>query len=271
MNDLGKRLRQRRDQLGLKQKDIAARARVNPSTVSNWEDESGGLERPSQATIEQIAKVYEVTPEWICGAEVSRETSTAAVSPRFIAARDMVVSTLQSLTMELAAGHEKAWQTLDNGIALLRDFVQRPMAEVRYIADLAAGMAIPADRQPETRPVPPELVPRGAGSYEIYRAAGTSMTNVGIGPGAFVLAANLATSGGYHEGDIVVVQLEGPAGPEGTIKRYGGVKKGKRVFISESDDPADTIPPVPTAQCRIIGVVIARKEGELWDAVPRGA
>ena len=75
MDRIGIRLRQRRLQLGLKQKDIAEIAGVSKAAVSKWE--SNGSTAMSAVAALRLSRGLYVSPEWL----VLGEDETADVHP----------------------------------------------------------------------------------------------------------------------------------------------------------------------------------------------
>lgn len=63
--DLGRRIKQRRTDLGLTQGDIAAEVGVAISTIQRYE--TGSIERVKLPVIEAIARALHVNPDWLVG------------------------------------------------------------------------------------------------------------------------------------------------------------------------------------------------------------
>jgi transcriptional regulator with XRE-family HTH domain len=83
MNKIGIRLRQRRLQLGLMQRDIAAMADVSKAAVSKWES-SGGTAMSAVAGL-RIAKGLDVSPAWlILGDDGSADVNPSSALPESI-------------------------------------------------------------------------------------------------------------------------------------------------------------------------------------------
>lgn len=104
------RLRQRRDQLGITQDDLAARIGVNKQSVYRYER---GDHEPTADVLTQMAVNLEVTADWLLGLvddEQARfsESDLTPVERRLIDTmrRGELVSAMQALT-ELAQQHEK--------------------------------------------------------------------------------------------------------------------------------------------------------------------
>lgn len=63
--ELGRRIRQRRQDLGQTQGDVAAKVGVAISTIQRYE--AGTIDRPKLAVIQAIAKAISVNPDWLVG------------------------------------------------------------------------------------------------------------------------------------------------------------------------------------------------------------
>ncbi|MFP4381863.1 MAG: helix-turn-helix domain-containing protein [Candidatus Sumerlaeia bacterium] len=66
LDDLGKRIRERREKQGLKQQDIANALQVSPQAVSKWERGENG---PDLAILGPLAKLLDVTTDWLLDAQ----------------------------------------------------------------------------------------------------------------------------------------------------------------------------------------------------------
>lgn len=69
--DLGRRIKQRRTDLGLTQGDIATEVGVAISTIQRYE--TGSIERVKLPVIEAIARALHVNPDWLVGKTPERE------------------------------------------------------------------------------------------------------------------------------------------------------------------------------------------------------
>lgn len=74
MGDLtifAQRMKQSRERLGLKQKDLAERVSVTPQTISAYEkaDVGGKGKNPTLENAVEIAKALNVSLDWLCGME----------------------------------------------------------------------------------------------------------------------------------------------------------------------------------------------------------
>lgn len=65
LEDLGRRIRQTREKLGLKQNDIASAMQISPQAVSKWERGENG---PDITLLTALAKLLGVTTDWLLGA-----------------------------------------------------------------------------------------------------------------------------------------------------------------------------------------------------------
>ena len=95
------RLRHFRKKAGLRQKDVAAKIGVAPSTYSSYEQ---GKAQPDIQTLYKLAKLYHVTLEVICGfttdednltITIKREELTILMSSRVIFDRILSQAVLQ--------------------------------------------------------------------------------------------------------------------------------------------------------------------------------
>lgn len=80
-NDMGKKLRELRDNRGLTQREVANAVGVTEATVSRWE--SGHINNMRRDKIEKLAKVLQVSPLVIMGrdAESAPPPSPASSQP----------------------------------------------------------------------------------------------------------------------------------------------------------------------------------------------
>lgn len=72
---MGDRLRLRRRELGITQEQVAVACRITKSTVSRYEQ--GLIEHPHRPTVEAMAKVLHVQPDWLYGGEAAEFTAQA--------------------------------------------------------------------------------------------------------------------------------------------------------------------------------------------------
>ena len=77
-NDMGKKLRELRDNRGLTQREVANAVGVTEATVSRWE--SGHINNMRRDKIEKLAKVLQVSPLVIMGRDA--ESAPPAFPPR---------------------------------------------------------------------------------------------------------------------------------------------------------------------------------------------
>jgi transcriptional regulator with XRE-family HTH domain len=70
--EIGNRIKQAREELGLTKKDVASAIRVADSTIKRYED--GEIDKIKMPVIESIANVLKVNPMWIIGKSDSVET-----------------------------------------------------------------------------------------------------------------------------------------------------------------------------------------------------
>lgn len=64
LDELGNRIREQREKLGLKQNDIAHALQISPQSVSKWER---GENAPDITILPQLAKLLSVTTDWLLG------------------------------------------------------------------------------------------------------------------------------------------------------------------------------------------------------------
>ena len=77
--ELGRRIRQRRQELGKTQGDIAAQIGVAVSTIQRYE--AGSIDRPKLPVIEAIANAISVNPDWLVGKSDDSEPKTTYALP----------------------------------------------------------------------------------------------------------------------------------------------------------------------------------------------
>jgi transcriptional regulator with XRE-family HTH domain len=92
---LGLRMTQRMEELRLSDRDVADKAGLSYDTVRTIRREPG--KRPSQDTIEKLAKVLEVTTSWLSKGESSKGPSStlAAASDPIQEAKDTLARKLR--------------------------------------------------------------------------------------------------------------------------------------------------------------------------------
>ena len=76
LQELARKIRSRREARGLKQQDVANALHVSPQAVSKWER---GENAPDIAILEPLARLLDVTTDWLLCAEESREVFEATV------------------------------------------------------------------------------------------------------------------------------------------------------------------------------------------------
>lgn len=67
MNEISKRIKDRRESLGLNQTEVAEYLGVNKSTVLRWEN--GDIKTVGLDKIEKLSEILKTTPGWIMGWE----------------------------------------------------------------------------------------------------------------------------------------------------------------------------------------------------------
>ena len=66
---IGKRIRQKREELGMSLQDVATKLDVNKTSVMRWEKgETGKIKLP---VVEKLAQVLSTTPEYLMGWEAA--------------------------------------------------------------------------------------------------------------------------------------------------------------------------------------------------------
>jgi class 3 adenylate cyclase len=77
LDELGRRIRERREKQGLKQQDIANALQISPQAVSKWER---GENAPDLATLGPLARLLGVSTDWLLGVhEAGLDTFPATV------------------------------------------------------------------------------------------------------------------------------------------------------------------------------------------------
>lgn len=74
LTTFAQRMKQSRERMGLKQKDLAERVSVTPQTISAYEnaDVGGKGKNPTLENALEIAKALDVSLDWLCGMERSQ-------------------------------------------------------------------------------------------------------------------------------------------------------------------------------------------------------
>ena len=76
LKDLGARIRAQREKQGLKQQDVANALNISPQAVSKWER---GENAPDIMILEPLARLLDVTTDWLLSEHESREVFEATV------------------------------------------------------------------------------------------------------------------------------------------------------------------------------------------------
>lgn len=71
--EIGKRIRERREELGLTKSDVASQIKVAASTIKRYED--GEIEKIKIPVIGAIAKTLRVNPMWLTGRSKNKEVA----------------------------------------------------------------------------------------------------------------------------------------------------------------------------------------------------
>lgn len=74
MNDIGKRIRYRREQLGLTQQDLADRVNATQPQIGRYET---GIFNPRLDKFVEIVRALHTTPNWLLGYEEVKEEARA--------------------------------------------------------------------------------------------------------------------------------------------------------------------------------------------------
>lgn len=136
LNELGARIRGRREKQGLKQADLAAAVRVSPQAVSKWER---GENAPDISVLAPLARLLDVSVEWLLtGGPAERETFEAVV---FATALDGFASRAEAT----APAALTAWL---NGLHLTVTEAVRAFdgVPVKYVGDGFLGFFAGAER-----------------------------------------------------------------------------------------------------------------------------
>ena len=65
MKQLGKRIRNKREELGLTAEDLGRKLGVNKSTISKWE--RAEVEHIKRSYINEMSEIFNCSPEWLMG------------------------------------------------------------------------------------------------------------------------------------------------------------------------------------------------------------
>ncbi len=96
LTELASRIRQRREQRGLRQNDIASALQVSPQAVSKWER---GENAPDILTLPKLAGLLNVSTDWLLG----RDQSDRDVVEATVFASSVAGAFVRSLEMDPAA------------------------------------------------------------------------------------------------------------------------------------------------------------------------
>ena len=69
MKTMGKRINQKREELGLTMEELGKKLGVNKSTISKWE--RGEVENIKRSLIFKMSTIFQCAPEWLMGFEGS--------------------------------------------------------------------------------------------------------------------------------------------------------------------------------------------------------
>ena len=73
MKTMGKRIKQKREELGLTLEELGQQLGVNKSTVSKWE--RGEVENIKRSLISKMSTIFHVAPDWLMGFEGSENVN----------------------------------------------------------------------------------------------------------------------------------------------------------------------------------------------------
>jgi len=268
---IGERVRMLREQSGFTLRQLAEKVGVGNSFLSELERGKTGVSKPVLA---QIASAFNISPDELLG-----ETPVVTIRPkqrgltedearlmsayRGLPKKDRPV-VLRMLECFAAGSSKLAQPTIESIEPVHERIVEETRTRVLQFIDAAAGIPLDAEAVPEEMEVPSEVAV--GDNVALARAVGDSMTGIGIENHDVLLVEVVASTKNYNVGDIVVARINES---EYVVKRYGGHRQRKRIFLSENKTYEPLI--VETTRSSIEAVVLARrtKAGE-WVAVPSG-
>ena len=71
MKEMGKRIKQRREDLGLTLEELGRKLGVTKSTISKYE--RGEIKQIKRAHLEELSKILQCTPEWLMGFDNAKD------------------------------------------------------------------------------------------------------------------------------------------------------------------------------------------------------
>jgi class 3 adenylate cyclase len=150
LEDLGRRLRERREQRRLKQADVANAVQVTPQAVSKWER---GENAPDIILLPSLAKVLDVSTDWLLGSHAGEGDAFAAT---------VLVSSVQGFTARCEGLRIPQIAIWSNGFfhQLTEAALEHGGIPVKYMGD--GFLAFFAGRDHATRAVTASVVARDA-------------------------------------------------------------------------------------------------------------
>lgn len=98
-NEIGFRIKQRREELGLTLEDIATHVKVARSTIQRYE--AGSISRPKLPVIYSISQALRVSPDWLLGITDDLTPFTPSVAEKTAAEDGDGLSPLEKRLMQL--------------------------------------------------------------------------------------------------------------------------------------------------------------------------
>jgi SOS-response transcriptional repressor LexA len=273
---VGKNVARLRKARGMTLERLAERAGVTHSFLSRLERGKTGISSPTAA---QLAVALEVPLSELSGHSDSADASVAPVATRERELSDDELSLVRAFRvvplgerrtiLSLVVHHADAVSRTKPSANLvsMADHRRAPSEEpsewrVLQFIDAAAGLPLDAQAVPEEMEVPSRIAV--GDNLALARAVGDSMTGIGIGDRDVLLVETVVATKNYSVGDIVIARINDS---EYVVKRYGGHRQKKRIFLSENEAYEPLV--VETARSSIEAVVLARRTtGGEWVAVP---
>ncbi len=132
------RMKQAREEKGLKQNELAKAVGVTPTTISAYEksDDEGNGKKPTLENAQAIAKKLEVSLDWLSGM-----SNTATASYADFTAKDYFRS-LVTVTMETSGYFD---DSLQNGIIITNQDILRFLKKINDLIKVYRAGSIPED------------------------------------------------------------------------------------------------------------------------------
>ncbi|GBF33572.1 HTH-type transcriptional regulator xre [Desulfocucumis palustris] len=206
--NFGKRLRELREEKGLRQEDIGKYLHIGKSAVSQWEN---GIRMPDSYTINKLADYFNVTVDYLIGR--INDTNPATAKKREVSRQIDILDALEGNINELTVGGQPI--TNEQRLSILRALINpargtKTEPRIPLLDTIKTGLP-PGQNIIGHVGIPEDI--EGKADFAL-RVSGDSMIGCGIADGDIVICKQQDTA---QHGQIVVALIEGN---ETTLKFY---------------------------------------------------